>query len=84
MQESLDRIVYVRLADLEGDALDAFAASGVPAATRSAVVRAAVVKWLVESGNLPSDYSTNKRAKHKTRMGRETVFDMTRHDKISA
>ena len=84
MADSLDSPIYVRLAEAECNALDSFATSQPHPVTRSAVVRAAVLKWLVEAGKLPSDYSQARRTKYQTRAGRETVFDMTKHDKISA
>ena len=77
MTESLECIIYVRLTDVERQAVDAFADSQDTPLTRSAVVRAAVVKWLVESGKLPSDYRQDRRMKHQVRAGRETVFNMT-------
>lgn len=83
MKDSLDRQMYVRLTELEGEALEAFAASQAHPVTRSAVVRAAVVKWLIASGNLPSDYSLMRREKYQSRDGRETVFNMTKHDAFS-
>ncbi len=77
MADSLDSIIYVRVTELERDALAVFASSQAVPLTRSAVVRALVVKGLVASGNLPADYTMERREKYQIRAGRETVFNMT-------
>ena len=46
--------------------------------TLSSVVRAVVVKWLIESGNLPKDYNPGQRTKYAARAGRDTVLDITK------